>query len=582
MAIVQISRITVRKGLAEDGPQALDPLRITQLAGGEFGWVTDTRQLFIGNGNIGEPPAGDGAPVIGNTEILTEFSDITSAIRYTYEDIAVGYPAQTGSTSSNPVIRTVQDRLDDFASVRGFGAVGDGVADDTAAINRALFQLYCVQSNVAVRRTLYFPAGSYRVTGSIIVPTFAKLMGEGKDCSIITFNPLTWTNTITYAAGELVFLSSDQQFYRARIPVPLAIDITNSTYWEADVDLPITVARYGDTLQQTGAAIGTNNAIQPRNIEISSMTFQTNRNNNGFFIEQANDCWFHSVGFLGVLNNSDISPSSPAISAVVIEDENSELTFDKCNFSKFRTGILSADNTTTSLGVDVRGLTVTNSKFETLFRGLQTNGISTGTRVVHNIFDMIYQQGIIFDSELNVSAYNVFYNVGNNLNAVINPTPQTSVITFEYDTNISVGDWFERSNQQSLIFPRVSFGTLTSAIVSPLQLGRYTRETGRMVTLENNVSDQVLVTVNPLLIRAFVMNYTITRATSIRTGSMTVVAGTADDSTPNSAWSDDFSENSNTGIELYADESSSNIVIKYDSEDLGFFGTIRFSLSYLA
>ena len=62
MAIVQISQITNRKGLAENLPQ---------LAGAELGWSTDTRQLWIGNGTLE-----DGAPVIGNTEILTEYSVI--------------------------------------------------------------------------------------------------------------------------------------------------------------------------------------------------------------------------------------------------------------------------------------------------------------------------------------------------------------------------------------------------------------------------------------------------------------------------------------------------------------------------
>ena len=69
MAIVQISRITNRKGLIENLPQ---------LAGAELGWAVDTRQLFIGNGTLQE-----GAPVIGNTEILTEFSDITAVSNYT-------------------------------------------------------------------------------------------------------------------------------------------------------------------------------------------------------------------------------------------------------------------------------------------------------------------------------------------------------------------------------------------------------------------------------------------------------------------------------------------------------------------
>jgi hypothetical protein len=62
VAIVQISRITNRKGLQENLPQ---------LAGAELGWSVDSRRLFIGNGTLQE-----GAPVIGNTEILTEFSEI--------------------------------------------------------------------------------------------------------------------------------------------------------------------------------------------------------------------------------------------------------------------------------------------------------------------------------------------------------------------------------------------------------------------------------------------------------------------------------------------------------------------------
>ena len=63
MAIVQISRITQRKGLFNDLPEPL--------AGAELGWATDERKLYIGNGTLAE-----GAPVVGNTEILTEYSDV--------------------------------------------------------------------------------------------------------------------------------------------------------------------------------------------------------------------------------------------------------------------------------------------------------------------------------------------------------------------------------------------------------------------------------------------------------------------------------------------------------------------------
>ena len=69
MAVIQISKIQVRRGLEEDLPQ---------LAAGEFGWATDTRRLFIGNGITSSP---DYAPEIGNTEILTVFAADAMEIR---------------------------------------------------------------------------------------------------------------------------------------------------------------------------------------------------------------------------------------------------------------------------------------------------------------------------------------------------------------------------------------------------------------------------------------------------------------------------------------------------------------------
>jgi hypothetical protein len=185
VAIVQISRITQRKGLASDLPQPL--------AGAEFGWAVDDRKLYIGNGTIE-----DGAPVIGNTEVLTEFSDILGfATSYTYEGAAAGYLAQTGATVGAPVSQSIQSRLDSYAIVTDFGATGDGTTDDTAAINRALYQLYCREVNTQIRRSLFFPAGTYIITDTLNIPPYAKLYGEGSNSSIISFNVQEHTSLIS-------------------------------------------------------------------------------------------------------------------------------------------------------------------------------------------------------------------------------------------------------------------------------------------------------------------------------------------------------------------------------------------------
>lgn len=522
MAIVQISRITNRKGLQENLPQ---------LAGAELGWSIDERRLFIGNGTLQE-----GAPVIGNTEILTEFSDITVLSSYTYEDIAVGYAAQTGPTPSSPVVRTVQAKLDDFADVRDFGAVGDGLTDDTAAINRALYQLYCRETNTQIRRSLYFPAGTYKITESLVIPTYAKLVGEGADCTIIY---LDFTSDVS----------------------------TLNAY----------VARFGDSLQQTGVNIGTNGATAPRNIEISSMTFQTADVTDVFLVEDASQCWFDSVNFVGPLTIADINVATDDIAGVRFASTASlicnQITFDKCRFTGLTYGI---DTTAT-----LEGVTVSNSKLDTLYQGIVLDGGEpTGFRALHNIFDSIYAEGIVYDEvSTNISAYNAFYDVAESLSG----TPTAAVVRFGYDDNVSVNDMFERTNAEANIYPRVSISgssqtSVASATVSQQQLGRYTRESGQTLTLTDNSSGTVCQQ-KTSLVSAFRIDYTIVRVNSIRHGTMTV----ASESGANPLnYSDDWVENASTGITLSASETSGTVTVAYTASSTGSDATLTFSITHLA
>jgi len=539
MAILQISRITNRKGLTENLPQ---------LDGAEFGWCTDSRRLFIGNGTLGE-----GAPLVGNTEILTEFSDITVLSDYTYTDIAVGYAAQTGPTASDPVVRSVQAKLDDQASVRDFGAVGNGTADDTEAINRAMFQLYCRETNTQVRRSLFFPAGTYRITGTLLIPTFAKLMGEGADCTIILFD----TDDSSGGPG---------------------------TY----------VARFCDNQQQTGNDIGNNGAIPPRNIEISSMTFATENVADICLVDRATQCWFSSVNFRGPFSAAGIAAvgfdptGNDNIAAVRFQSSVAnvcdQITFDRCRFTNCAYGVATS--------AQIRGITVTNSEFRTLYQGINLQASvapptspaqagPTGFRVVHNIFDNIYLQGILFGTvNLNASAYNIFYT---DVAQAFGSQPVSPVVVFVYDNNLSVGDLFARTDQQvNLYYPRIQIVGTAADTGSGIQLGHFYQDRGRIFTMaDGQAAPAQIFQINTNNSRTFVMSYSIVRGPLLRHGSLTVVSGPSDDSSNTTSYCDDYTENFDVGVTLTTIKIGDLLTVQYTTTALGTTATLTYSLSYL-
>jgi hypothetical protein len=319
MAVTQISRIQHRRGLQQDLPQ---------LSSAELGWSIDTRKLYIGNGTLEE-----GAPTVGVTEILTEKSlgNLISFLgTYSFLGTSAGFTAQTGTSFLNPIVRSFQTKLDDIVNIRDFGAIGDGVTDDTAAINRALTQIYKTGVNEIqplTRRTIHFPGGNYRITDTINIPPYATLVGDGIES--------------TYITGDL------------------------STK---------TMANIVDSKFQSGALIGTSSAVKPRNIDIRNMQF---RNINAsattplMNIDSANDVRFVEIGFY-----SDTPDSANLIDILTTVSSTSGITFDNCYFNGGGNGIA-------VIGTTVDTLQVYNSEFTNIANvgvdlGQVTNAVLIG------------------------------------------------------------------------------------------------------------------------------------------------------------------------------------------------------------
>lgn len=104
-----------------------------------------------------------------NDEVLISTGTSMSTVGISSD--AVSYKA----SGVNAVTTSVQTKLRDYVSVKDFGAVGDGIVDDTAAIQSAMS---------AATGAVYAPAGQYKITANIQIMT--RLFGDGPTAT--TFN----------------------------------------------------------------------------------------------------------------------------------------------------------------------------------------------------------------------------------------------------------------------------------------------------------------------------------------------------------------------------------------------------------
>ena len=283
MTITQYSRIQHRRGILADLPAVLNT--------SELGHVVDLQRLFIGNGQLA-----DGAPIVGNTEIITDYTLLTNptALQWVYRS-NTPVRAQTGVDANHPIVRSVGQKLDDMVNVRDFGALGNGIADDTDAINRALQQLYTVAipGPFALQmsyRALYFPAGVYNISDYIYLPPYATLIGDGSMKSVIK-------------------------------------QITPSK---------LAVTRTADSLfQNYSNGIGTGGATLPTNIYAEGITFQHIADMNVINLELASNVLFKNCGVMGA--NTGTLTSSIAIQLEnnigAVTNAPVNIKFDTCQFS---------------------------------------------------------------------------------------------------------------------------------------------------------------------------------------------------------------------------------------------------------
>lgn len=535
MPIVQISRIQHRRGRSTDLPQ---------LAAGELGWVIDEQKLFIGNGTVA-----DGAPAVGNTEILTAGSSaFSSALQYVYKGyLGNATPIVTGAGVD--VLRTLQERLDDYVSVKAFGAMGDGVTNDTVALQRALEELYSDsvdEDEVQSSRILFFPAGTYNITTSLKIPPYARLLGEGIEGSVI------------YQSG-------------------------------GNASVAVTEDNGGNTYDVGG--IGAGAATRPTQIFIEGIQFQNGEAYPGFSIDCATNVRFVNCGFLGTYAaggaNNDNSAGVRVRSTSALPCSN--VIFDSCQFNKFSSLVDFND--------DVTSVKFINCDFNEALNGARvgyatdgsTNGKTFGPvniQFLHNTWSNIGRHAIKVHangSVRNIISMGNFYaaNIANNFEEYNTNFPADIFATLSLSANecTSSNDYFERSG-------------LRSNSIAPSQEVEgisIVDGTVREITLADNTAATTTtgIRIKALSGSAFAVKYKIDRGTNFRTGTLTAVGaeGTVQQ------FADDFVETADIGVTLTVDvdnldstvtPGNETLVVKYITTSSGTAATMSYQTTIIS
>lgn len=394
MAVVQISRIQQRRGRKNAGSG------LPQLASGELGWAVDSQELFIGNGAVSE-----GAPLVGNTKILTEHDnlfDFASTYSYRKNDSFI----QTGPTPTSPIERTLQQRLDDFVDGKNFGLTGDGT-DQTQALQRAIDQLFlnpATSIDPASRVVLHLSAGTYVISDTVYLPPYANIRGDGIDKTIIRCAenvdaPMFKTVNSNSTPGNY-------QFDGTSITQSKFIELKNLSL-EQNNDFPILVLQscrnsVFEYIKFDGNKFLGNNIVNNIGIQLNSLSTTVSSNNN-----YIRNCSFNNMSY-AVESSFDIQYN----------------TFESCSFDTLGYGINFGKDTTIGLAGQITGPSNNNIRnCDFIFVRREAVIITEGTK--------------------NILQQNRFSGVGND--GGTEASAIYSVINFVKDGNVSVDSYFDRS-----------------------------------------------------------------------------------------------------------------------------------------
>jgi hypothetical protein len=223
---------------------------------------------------------------------------------------------------TNSVGTNVGDKLAQTVSVKDFGAVGDGVTDDTAAIQTAL------NTATAAGQAVIFPAGNYlSTTGGVTLSPGVVIIGEGQGITTFTLANAATLAYFTYSGANA--LPGTYQFSSFTLTGSWLTDPTQNglalvVLNFAPTPSPISVVKFNDVEISYSRGFGIVTDVTARTEAINCWVHHINRD--GIYFNDSQDkvyinCLIEHTADNGISGHV-VAPftSTPVVSRLTIQN----------------------------------------------------------------------------------------------------------------------------------------------------------------------------------------------------------------------------------------------------------------------
>jgi hypothetical protein len=414
------------------------------------------------------------------------------------------------------VVRTAQDKMRDTVSVKDFGAVGNGVTDDTAAFTAAL-------ASGAMCIYVPYTANQYVITGALSVPRGVILYGDTLD------QPGILCKTAT--AGDIVFftLTGNTQLENLRIygdsaTLGTLVSLTGGAYtFTGNIRLRnvrVYLAKVGLFINSIFNArmLGCEFRSCKRGVDASPLT---DGGDNGYLNSITFDqCYFGANADYDVYANPAVRISvlsflnttfdpGPTVAKVYLKSAN-PCSFKDCYFEGGSTlpaikGTQSTVTVETSYFTGTKGVEYDNTQASLVMRQCRT----TSTDIVNAGYTLhtvritdtsLPASGNVFDSKSikyfdNVTANGVTYNLVRNESTTFTPT-LTGTGGTSGNTYVWQNGFYTRIGNAVYFHGAVRISALDAGMTGTVRVNLVGLPTSQNSTLNNAIVQVMLQSIN--------------------------------------------------------------------------------------